>query len=76
MTPRIALKIAFDWAISFSQSMAKLLLVFALKFALTCGANCTVSSVEISCRMVRLCRLNYSPDALVGTTPMRNLLHR
>jgi hypothetical protein len=76
MTPRIVLKIAFDWEIWFSQSMAKLELVFALKFALACGADCTVSSVKLSCRMVRLHRLNYSPDALVRTTPMRNLLRQ
>jgi hypothetical protein len=76
MTPRIALKIAFDWEIWFNQSMAKLELVFALKFALACGADCTVSLVKISCRMVRLYRLNYSPDALVQTTLMRNLLRR
>jgi hypothetical protein len=44
-----SLKIAFDWEIWFSQSMAKLELVFALKFALACGADCMVSLVEISC---------------------------
>jgi hypothetical protein len=49
MMLRIALKIGFDWEILFSQSMAKLELVFALKFALACGAACRVSLVEISC---------------------------
>jgi hypothetical protein len=63
MTPRITLKIVFDSKIWSSQSKANL----DLKFTLACGAGCSASSVEMSCRTVTHYRLNYSPHALVQT---------